>query len=657
METVSESRAQLAKREQQEAARASLRSHSFYEPVDLTIYQTATGPGDDGRSRLPLSETLVTSLLVNSSPADYRKVFGHQKPILCVCNARQPVATTIWPDAQGHMRVYIMDGRQRAGESEQRGKENPGAIEAINIRVRQVVALAADLVAADSELASDSHKLRVRLRTKCKEFHATDAAWAWANANLLPLYIGGKLGDASSNLDAPGMIDWSPCEKGQLPVAIPYVAWVAHEPEDRDPATCVTQLASLGLKSAQVVTPPTDEARQLASLCKPVAPPRLDGESEADYEARIAPGGPYGQGLPITVVAVMMGVTVNTIQDRMHILQLEPEVQQAIDAHVRGEPGLSLRQVRDGGFYLAGTGGRNGGRIAKSREDQLKLLELLMGRRGLSAVAGVDSDSDTGSGSGGGSGGSGGTRESVNDRREISIEDSAGDRHAASEPRAQVGPDSPTTQKPVRADVEFFRAMRDRIQVSISEIPTAADGTIKTDAGRAQFMQLDAVYHALALLSGDPTAFARDSRNASVNEFREKCGDAMHAVLRALGLTIKHGVGVVSTGAAVVAPSKRAPAEMSVTPRDVALAAVVVPAAAQAAPVAPKSVFGDKPTEDQNEPVAMTPAPATATAPPKAKKAVKPAPSGKPAAAKPAPSKVKKAARRGPQTAKKKKAS
>lgn len=649
-ETVSESRAQLAKREQQEAARASLRSHSFYEPVDLTIYQTATGPGDDGRSRLPLSETLVASLLVNSSPAVYRKVFGHQKPILCVCNARQPVATTVWPDAQGHMRVYIMDGRQRAGESEQRGKENPGAIEAINIRVRQVVALAADLVAADSELVSDSHKLRVRLRTKCKELHATDPAWAWANANLLPLYIGGKLGDASSNLDAPGMIDWSPCEKGQLPAAIPYVAWVAHEPEDRDPATCVTQLASLGLKSAQVAYPPTEEARQVANLCKPVAPPRLDGESEADYEARIAPGGPYGQGLPITVVAVMMGVTVNTIQDRMHILQLEPEVQQAIDAHVRGEPGLSLRQVRDGGFYLAGTGGRNGGRIAKSREDQLKLLELLMGRRGLSAVAGSDSDSDSGSGSGSGSG----SRESVNDRREISIEDSAGDRHAASEPRAQVGPDSPTTQKHVRADVEFFRAMRDRIQVSISEIPTAADGTIKTDAGRAQFMQLDAVYHALALLSGDPTAFARDSRNASVNEFREKCGDAMHAVLRALGLTIKHGVGLVSTGAAVVAANKRAPAEMSVTPRDVA------PVAAPPA-VAPKSVFGDKPTEDQSEPVATAPATATAptsahaAAPPKAKKAAKPAPSGKPAAGKPAPSKAKKAARRGPQTAKKKK--
>lgn len=641
METVSESRAQLAKREQQEAARASLRSHSFYEPADLTIYQATTGPGDDGRSRLPLSETLVTSLLVNSSPATYRKVFGHQKPILCVCNARLPVATTIWPDAQDHMRVYIMDGRQRAGESEQRGKENPGAIEAINIRVRQVVALAADLVAADSELVSDSHKLRVRLRTKCKELHATDPAWTWANANLLPLYIGGKLGDASSNLDAPGMIDWSPCEKGQLPVAIPYVAWVAHEPEDRDPATCVTQLASLGLKSAQVATPPTDEARQLASLCKPVAPPRLDGESEADYEARIAPGGPYGQGLPITVVAVMMGVTVNTIQDRMHILQLEPEVQQAIDAHVRGEPGLSLRQVRDGGFYLAGTGGRNGGRIAKSREDQLKLLELLMGRRGLSAVAGSDSDSDAGSGGSGGS-----TRESVNDRREISIEDSAGDRHAASEPRAQVGPDSPTTQKPVRADVEFFRAMRDRIQVSISEIPTAADGTIKTDAGRAQFMQLDAVYHALALLSGDPTAFARDSRNASVNEFREKCGDAMHAVLRALSLTIKHGVGLVSTGAAVVAPNKRAPTEMSVTPRDVA-------PVAGAAPVAPKSVFGDKPTEEQSEPVATAPAPAPApaAAPPKAKKAAKPAP--KSAAGKPAASKAKKAARRGPQTAKK----
>lgn len=601
-----------------QAARDSLREHNFFEPIDLSIYQSDNGPGDDGRSRLPTSETLIISLLVNSSVAAKRKVFGHRDPILCVCNRAQPITTTIWPDASGHMRVYIEDGRQRAGESSQRGKENPGAIEAINLRVAQLVAQACALAEKDAELAKDGHKLKIRLRGKAKELRATDPAWAWATGDLLPLYIGGKLGDSSSTLDAAGLIDWTPCEKGDRPTAIPYVAWVSHEPEDRNPATGATQLASLGLKAAQVVTPPTQEARQLASLCRPLQPARVEAESDGDYAARIAPGAPYGQGLPVTVVAMMMGITVNTVQDRIHLLSLESEVQAAVDAHVLGQPGLSLRQVRDGGFYLAGSGGRNGGRVPKSREEQLKLLELLMGKRGLGAV------DDRGAGSDGSGGSEGGSR-GESTPRNVSIEDSAGDRHAASEPRAQVGPDAPAVQKPARVDGEFFRAMRDRVQVLIDEIPIAADGTIKTDAGRAQFMQLEAVYHLLAMFGGDATAFVSDSKNLAVNDFRKSCGDALRSALGNLGLTVKTGVGLVSAGVAVLPAEKRTPAEIEVTPRE----AVAVPAAK------PSSPFGDKPSEeDAPEPVA-TPAPAPARTP----RAV----STKPV----------KAARRGPQTAKK----
>lgn len=604
------------------AARDSLREHNFFEPIDLSIYQSDNGPGDDGRSRLPTSETLIISLLVNSSVAAKRQVFGHRDPILCVCNRAQPITTTIWPDASGHMRVYIEDGRQRAGESSQRGKENPGAIEAINLRVVQLVAQACELAEKDAELAKDGHKLKIRLRGKAKELRATDPAWAWATGDLLPLYIGGKLGDSSSTLDAAGLIDWTPCEKGDRPIAIPYVAWVSHEPEDRNPATGATQLASLGLKAAQVATPPTQEARQLASLCRPLQPARVEGESDGDYAARIAPGAPYGQGLPVTVVAMMMGITVNTVQDRIHLLSLAPEVQAAVDAHVLGQPGLSLRQVRDGGFYLAGSGGRNGGRVPKSREEQLKLLELLMGKRGLGAV------DDGGTGSDGGTGASEGSR-GESTPRNVSIEDSAGDRHAASEPRAQVGPDAPAVQKPARVDGEFFRAMRDRVQVLIDEIPIATDGTIKTDAGRAQFMQLEAVYHLLAMFGGDATAFIGDSKNLAVNDFRKSCGDALRSALGNLGLTVKTGVGLVSAGVAVLPAEKRAPAEIEVTPRKAAAAPVAAPV------TKPRSPFGDKPSEeDAPEPVA-TPAPAPARKP------------------RVVSTKPVKAARRGPQTAKK----
>jgi hypothetical protein len=622
-----------------QASRDMLRAHSFFEPIDLSIYQSDNGPGDDGRSRLPTSETLIISLLVNSSVAAKRKVFGHRDPILCVCNRAQPITTTIWPNASGQMRVYIEDGRQRAGESSQRGKENPGAIEAINLRVAQLVAQACELAEKDAELAKDGHKLKIRLRGKAKELRATDSAWAWATGDLLPLYIGGKLGDSSSTLDAAGLIDWTPCEKGDRPTAIPYVAWVSHEPEDRNPATGATQLASLGLKAAQVATPPTQEARQLASLCRPLQPARVEGESDGDYATRIAPGAPYGQGLPVTVVAMMMGITVNTVQDRIHLLSLEPEVQAAVDAHVLGQPGLSLRQVRDGGFYLAGSGGRNGGRVPKSREEQLKLLELLMGKRGLGPV------DDDGAGSDGESSGSSSSR-GESTPRNVSIEDSAGDRHAASEPRAQVGPDAPAVQKPARVDGEFFRAMRDRVQVLIDEIPVAADGTIKTDAGRAQFMQLEAVYHLLALFGGDATAFVSDSKNLAVNDFRKSCGDALRSALGNLGLTVKTGVGLVSAGVAVLPAEKRAPAGIEVTPREGVTRGEAYLASVGVKPTdkivfvdKPASPFGDKPSEETTptpEPVA-TPAPA-------------PAPARKPRAVS---TKPVKAARRGPQTAKK----
>lgn len=626
-----------------QAARDSLREHSFFEPIDLTIFQADNAPGDDGRSRLPTSETLIISLLVNSSVAAKRKVFGHRDPILCVCNRAQPITTTIWLDDSGHMRVYIKDGRQRAGESSQRGKENPGAIEAINLRVKQLVAQACELAEKDTDLAKDGHKLKVRLRGKAKELRATDPAWAWAKADLLPLYIGGKLGDSSSTLDAAGLIDWTPCDKSERPAAIPYIAWVSHEPEDSNPATGATQLASLGLKAAQVATPPTKEAHQLASLCRPVCPQRVEDESEADYETRIAPGAPYGQGLPVTVVAEMMGITVNTVQDRIHLLSLEPEVQAAVDAHVLGQPGLSLRQVRDGGFYLAGSGGRNGGRAPKSREEQLKLLELLMGKRGLGPVD--DGGAGSGGGSDGGSEGGGSRGEST--PRNVSIEDSAGDRHAASEPRAQVGPDAPAVQKPARVDGEFFRAMRDRVQVLIDEIPVAADGTIKTDAGRGLFMQLEAVYHTLALLGGDVTAFASDSKNLAVNDFRKKCGDALRSAMGNLGLTVKTGVGLVSTGVPVLAAEKRVPSEIEVTPREAVAAGVV----AVRTVVKPASPFGSKASEsvDVTHSTVTDPAPKADVATAKtmlanARETRKPrAVSTKPV----------KAARRGPQTAKK----
>lgn len=614
---------------QTEDARKMLRGHSFFEPGDLTIYRSAKGVGDDGRTALPLSETLIMSLLINVSEAQSRTVFGHARPLLCVCNSRQPVCTTVWPNAEGRMTVYITDGRQRGGESAQRGDENPGAIEAINRRVKMICEVAEELARAEPELLADTHKFRIRVRNRCKELHATDSRWSWASPWSIPLYIGGKIGDANSTLESAGLVNWATCgslEKRATP--IPYVVFVAHEPEDRDPATCASQLTSLGLKAAQVATPPTVEARQFASLCDPLPPPRVEGESEEDYQARLRAGGPYGQGLPVVAVAALVGVTINTVQDRRQILHLEPEIQAAIDAHVRGEPGLTLRQVRDGGFYVAGTGGRSGARKPVTRERQLELLDLLVGRRGLTAATagGDDAASDSPSDSDG----------TVSARRELSTEDSAADRHRADEPRSRPGPDSPATAgetaKPGKLDPSLFLALRDRVEGLIEEIPIDATGAVQTDEGRALYVQLDAVYHLCAMIAGDPTAFVCDSANPRVNTFRQKCGDAVADVLRSRGLLVRHGVGPVAA-VPVLPTSSRKPSEMEVTPRD-------------AAPVSP---FGAAPSDVQDEPAAAAPtatalaaAPAASTAPTPAK-----------AKREPATKKPTKAGKRGPQTAKK----
>lgn len=561
-----------------EERRTYFRSYFFYHPSDLAVYRSANGPGDDGRADLPTSEILVFSLLANRSPPVERRVFGHASPILCVTHSRQPLCGVVWDKGRG-MEPFITEGRQRGGDSAERGEANPGAIEAINRRLRQLVDLAVEIAAKDAEAAGKPEVLKVKTRSEAAaRYKRADAGWEWAEPISLPLYVGGKIGDAAEPGLAPpsytSMIDWTVSP----PRPIPYVAWVAFEPEDRDPAHYATQLASLALKGAQVATPPTKQAQQFQSLCAAPAPAKLDEETDEQYADRLSRGGPYGQGLPVRFVAKHVGLDSNSVQLYMRLLDLEPEVQQAVDAGARGEDGLSLKQIRDGGFFVATAGGPGGKRIPKTREEQLKLLAELQGKRGVRRDgSSAEDDADTGtsrSGSGGAGGGEGWSDPSR--KREVSGDDSAGARHSAEENRAPVGPDSMATAgiapRAARLDGAIFAAIRDRVYSSLESVtPDEAgnlpDGTERSAEHRILECVYETAYQFAAYFAGDAGAFAPAGSSSTLLLGCTHVKAALDEVLRVKGLAVAQGVGVVSTGVPVLRTTERDPAELIVTPR------------------------------------------------------------------------------------------
>lgn len=609
-----------------EERRAHFRSYSFYHPSDLAVYRSPNGPGDDGRADLPTSEILVFSLLANRSPAVERRVFGHAGPILCVTHSRQPLCGVVWDKGRG-LEPFITEGRQRGGDSAERGEANPGAIEAINRRLRQLVDLAVEIAAKDADAAGKPEVLKVKTRSEAAaRYKRADAGWEWAESISLPLYVGGKIGDAAEPGLAPpsytSMIDWTVSP----PRPIPYVAWVAFEPEDRDPAHYATQLASLALKGAQVATPPTKQAQQFQSLCAAPAPARQEGETEEQHADRIAHGGPYGQGLPVRFVAKHVGLDSNSVQLYMRLLDLELEVQQAVDAAARGEDGLSLKQIRDGGFFVATSGGPGGKRIPKTREEQLKLLAELQGKRGVRRDgSSVEDDADTGTSRSGRSGEGGEGWSDPSRKREVSGDDSAGARHSAEENRAPVGPDSMTTAgiapRAARLDGSLFAAIRDRVYSALENVtPDEAglmpDGTERSAEHRILECVYETAYQFAAYFAGDAGAFAPAGSSSTLLLGCSTVKAALDEVLRVKSLTVAQGVGVVSTGVPVLRTADRDPAELIVTPRKegevrtVTDSAVTAPdVGAEAAPplAAPAAVASPKPAKAVKEPKVAKP--------------------------------------------------
>jgi len=568
--------------------RAYLRSIAFWRPSDLSIHTGSLG--DDYRGNLQCSEQVIFGLLLchSVSPAfdttagtwtkgEGKCVSGERDPVTklpvlrhVAYNSRQPIVLTLWDRGNGIV-PWITDGRQRGRSSEGMGQKEAvgemGAVEAINHRLKMIVELARELDPPAIDGATDhkylpANELQIRVRNEAKmrsqKALAGDKAfkgWEWAKSGEVALYLGGKLGDEKSSQWQHGLIDWRSMADGG-PVAAEFVCWTVFEPDDRDPATVETLIGSVVLRQAQVGDPPSVECKRTAAIVNKPDDPKFPG-----------------QGVPISVMARLFGVSRVTIQDRCMLLLLIPEVLDELDAGARGEDGLSMRQVMDGGFFHAGTG-TDDVRIPKTRDEQLALIAKLKGTRGLGALREADLAANTADKTG--SKESNGTRTaSDGPARELGSGDSGLDRHAADEPRAPVGPDSPATAGlPVKAmalSADLARAVADKLDEQIEGLLPGTDGKLPsgeeaTSDHQQERRQYEAVYQFLRLIAGDVSALQHDAElPAVVNNFRTGCRDSVEEVLRAHNLAIKP-VGIAST-VAVVDKGERAPVELSAGPR------------------------------------------------------------------------------------------
>ena len=321
--------------------RAYLRSIAFWRPSDLSIHTGSLG--DDYRGNLQCSEQVIFGLLLchSVSPAfdttagtwtkgEGKCVSGERDPVTklpvlrhVAYNSRQPIVLTLWDRGNGIV-PWITDGRQRGRSSEGMGQKEAvgemGAVEAINHRLKMIVELARELDPPAIDGATDhkylpANELQIRVRNEAKmrsqKALAGDKAfkgWEWAKSGEIALYLGGKLGDEKSSQWQHGLIDWRSMSDGG-PVAAEFVCWTVFEPDDRDPATVETLIGSVVLRQAQVGDPPSVECKRTAAIVNKPDDPKFPG-----------------QGVPISVMARLFGVSRVTIQDRCMLLLLIPEV-------------------------------------------------------------------------------------------------------------------------------------------------------------------------------------------------------------------------------------------------------------------------------------------------------------------------------------------
>jgi hypothetical protein len=169
-----------------------------------------------------------------------------------------------------------------------------------------------------NKLGEDGKDLAV-LRNHClQKAQLAPKSWHWATEESLPLYIGGRVGDAKQGFDAPGYL---------LPDGyVQYVLWSVYQ--DIDPDSIEMMELSSAAEHARKSTPPSKLATRIQTMLTE---------------------------LPKAHVAKIMGCTERSLQDKLLVLKVTPEVQAAVD--LGGERGgISWTQMRDS-MFRAGKGG------------------------------------------------------------------------------------------------------------------------------------------------------------------------------------------------------------------------------------------------------------------------------------------------------------
>lgn len=105
--------------------------------------------------------------------------------------------------------------------------------------------------------------------------------------------------------------------------------------------------------------------------------PRIDPDAPPSHHVKLVAR--LHRKLSTAQICDVLGLDRKTVQNRLAVSLLIPEVLRALDAKHRGDLGLSWNQVRGGGFFLPGRGS-NDGRMPALRRTQLRLLRELRGK-------------------------------------------------------------------------------------------------------------------------------------------------------------------------------------------------------------------------------------------------------------------------------------
>lgn len=306
-----------------DVVRQRLHKYNFLHVFEV---QLPTGKGAIGRENLPVDEMLIYSLL--TSMVFGEEIFLDGTAQYVAYSPDQRMLCSSWGTTAEKNVITVTDGRQRYKAERE-----------INTRMGMLHGLI-------TENKGDLDKARGAAVALSK----TSAAWKWAKEIALPMYIGGKIGDATQNIECAGLLRQHPETKEYS--IVEYAVFTDWNPLNFNPHD---RIAMLGIAQrtefSRVGTPPSIDAMQLADMCKV---------------------------LPMAHVAQLRDCDERTIRNRTRILKLDPKVIAAIDLG-GNKGGISWTQAMDHMFTKPA---KAGGELEPlPPEKQLAILPRISGKK------------------------------------------------------------------------------------------------------------------------------------------------------------------------------------------------------------------------------------------------------------------------------------